>query len=86
MCAKCGPETWPSPALARPLHRRTERLGNAYGQHAVVPYPVRALPAAPVATPLRREELDEALVAGMVADVPAVTAVAASIAIILVEA
>lgn len=32
---------------------------NAYGQHAVAPYAVRALPAAPVATPLAWEELDD---------------------------
>lgn len=32
---------------------------NAYGQHAVAPYAVRPLPAAPVATPLRWEELDD---------------------------
>jgi bifunctional non-homologous end joining protein LigD len=32
---------------------------NAYGQHAVAPYAVRALPAAPVATPLRWDELDD---------------------------
>ncbi len=32
---------------------------NGYGQHAVAPYAVRALPAAPVATPLRWEELDD---------------------------
>jgi bifunctional non-homologous end joining protein LigD len=32
---------------------------NAYGQHAVAPYGVRALPTAPVATPLRWEELDD---------------------------
>lgn len=30
-----------------------------YGQHAVAPYAVRPLPQAPVATPLRWEELDE---------------------------
>jgi bifunctional non-homologous end joining protein LigD len=30
-----------------------------YGQHAVAPYAVRALPRAPVATPLRWEELDD---------------------------
>jgi bifunctional non-homologous end joining protein LigD len=30
---------------------------NAYAQHAVAPYAVRALPKAPVATPLRWEEL-----------------------------
>jgi bifunctional non-homologous end joining protein LigD len=33
---------------------------NAYGQHAVAPYAVRALPAAPVATPLAWAELEEA--------------------------
>ena len=33
---------------------------NAYGQHAVAPYGVRALPKAPVATPLRWPELDDA--------------------------
>jgi bifunctional non-homologous end joining protein LigD len=32
---------------------------NAYGQHAVAPYAVRPLPEAPVATPLRWEELDD---------------------------
>ena len=32
---------------------------NAYGQHAVAPYAVRALPIAPVATPLRWQELDD---------------------------
>ncbi len=30
-----------------------------YGQHAVAPYAVRPLPGAPVATPLRWEELDD---------------------------
>ena len=30
-----------------------------YGQHAVAPYAVRPLPSAPVATPLRWEELDD---------------------------
>ncbi len=30
-----------------------------YGQHAVAPYAVRPLPTAPVATPLRWEELDD---------------------------
>jgi bifunctional non-homologous end joining protein LigD len=30
-----------------------------YGQHAVAPYAVRALPGAPVATPLRWQELDD---------------------------
>jgi bifunctional non-homologous end joining protein LigD len=44
--------------------RRGERIfvdvaRNAYGQHAVAPYAVRALPAAPVATPLRWEELGD---------------------------
>lgn len=42
--------------------RRGERLyvdtqRNAYGQHAVAPYSVRALPGAPVATPLDWDEL-----------------------------
>lgn len=32
---------------------------NAYAQHAVAPYAVRALPKAPVATPLRWEELSD---------------------------
>ena len=32
---------------------------NAYAQHAVAPYGVRAKPDAPVATPLRWEELDD---------------------------
>jgi bifunctional non-homologous end joining protein LigD len=32
---------------------------NAYGQHAVAPYAVRPLPSAPVATPLRWEELED---------------------------
>jgi bifunctional non-homologous end joining protein LigD len=32
---------------------------NAYAQHAVAPYAVRALPKAPVATPLHWEELSD---------------------------
>lgn len=32
---------------------------NAYGQHGVAPYAVRALPGAPVATPLEWDELDD---------------------------
>jgi bifunctional non-homologous end joining protein LigD len=32
---------------------------NAYGQHAVAPYAVRALPSAPVAMPLRWDELSD---------------------------
>jgi len=44
--------------------RRGERIfvdvgRNAYGQHAVAPYAVRARPNAPVATPLRWEELGD---------------------------
>lgn len=44
--------------------RRGERIfvdvnRTAYGQHAVAPYAVRPLPIAPVATPLRWEELDD---------------------------
>lgn len=34
-----------------------DHLRNAYGQTAVAPYGVRALPQAPVAVPLRRDEL-----------------------------
>jgi len=34
-------------------------MRNGYAQHAVAPYAVRAKPAAPVATPLRWEELDD---------------------------
>lgn len=34
-----------------------DTLRNAYGQHAVAPYAVRALPGAPVATPLDWSEL-----------------------------
>jgi bifunctional non-homologous end joining protein LigD len=33
---------------------------NAYAQHGVAPYAVRAKPGAPVATPLHWEELDDA--------------------------
>lgn len=36
-------------------------LRNAYAQHAVAPYSVRPLPGAPVATPLRWEEVDAGL-------------------------
>jgi bifunctional non-homologous end joining protein LigD len=32
---------------------------NAYGQHAVAPYSVRALPGAPVAAPLQWSEIDD---------------------------
>jgi bifunctional non-homologous end joining protein LigD len=59
-------------AAADPAHlttafRKDERRGRIfldvartrYGQHAVAPYAVRALPGAPVATPLRWEELDD---------------------------
>jgi bifunctional non-homologous end joining protein LigD len=34
-------------------------LRNAYGQNSVAPYAVRALPGAPVATPLDWDELDD---------------------------
>lgn len=45
-------------------NRRGERIyidvaRNAYGQHSVAPYAVRGLEEAPVATPLRWEELDD---------------------------
>lgn len=36
-----------------------DAMRNGYAQHAVAPYAVRPLPGAPVATPLRWEELDE---------------------------
>ncbi|WP_217913963.1 non-homologous end-joining DNA ligase [Miltoncostaea marina] len=55
------------PARLTTAFRRAERgeriyvdVGrNRYGQHAVAPYAVRPLPGAPVATPLRWEELDD---------------------------
>ncbi|MEZ4703190.1 MAG: non-homologous end-joining DNA ligase [Rhodothermales bacterium] len=37
-----------------------DTLRNAYGQTAVAPFAVRALPKAPVATPLHWDELDDA--------------------------
>lgn len=45
-------------------NRRGERIfidvgRNGYAQHSVAPYSVRGLPGAPVATPLRWEELEE---------------------------
>lgn len=52
--------------LTTEFHRdkRGERIfidvnRTAYGQHAVAPYAVRPLPTAPVATPLRWEEVDD---------------------------
>jgi bifunctional non-homologous end joining protein LigD len=36
-----------------------DALRNGYAQHAVAPYSVRPLPGAPVATPLRWDELDD---------------------------
>jgi bifunctional non-homologous end joining protein LigD len=56
-----------NPAVLTVEHRlakRGERIyidvgRNAYGQHAVAPYSIRALPGAPVATPLYWEELDD---------------------------
>lgn len=53
-------------ALTVEFHRRErgDRIyvdvdRTRYGQHAVAPYAVRPLPAAPVATPLRWEELED---------------------------
>lgn len=54
------------PDLATLEHRKDRREGrifmdtlrNAYGQHAVPPYAVRAKPGAPVAVPLDWDELD----------------------------
>lgn len=60
-------------------HRKDQRAGrifldylrNAYAQTAVAPYAVRAKPAAPVATPLFWDELDETEPAGFtIATVP----------------
>jgi bifunctional non-homologous end joining protein LigD len=56
-----------SPKLLTAEFRREKRgarifvdIGrNAYAQHAVAPYAVRPRPGAPVATPLRWEELDD---------------------------
>jgi bifunctional non-homologous end joining protein LigD len=56
-----------NPGLATVEQRRDKRNGllyldvmrNAYAQLAVVPYSVRARPGAPVATPLRWDELDD---------------------------
>jgi bifunctional non-homologous end joining protein LigD len=36
-----------------------DTLRNAYAQHSIAPYSVRPLPGAPVATPLRWDELDD---------------------------
>jgi bifunctional non-homologous end joining protein LigD len=36
-----------------------DTLRNAYGQHSVAPYSPRPLPGAPVATPLRWDEVDD---------------------------
>jgi bifunctional non-homologous end joining protein LigD len=36
-----------------------DTYSNAYAQHAIAPYSVRALPTAPVATPLRWEEVED---------------------------
>ncbi|BAJ26378.1 hypothetical protein KSE_05320 [Kitasatospora setae KM-6054] len=55
------------PALLTTEARKAARRGrlyldvqrNAYGQNAVTPYAVRALPGAPVATPLAWDELDD---------------------------
>lgn len=55
------------PKLLTTAQRKADRGGriyvdlmrNAYGQSAVLPYSVRALPGAPVATPLDWEELEE---------------------------
>ena len=55
------------PELLTTEFRRERRGGrmfvdtgrNAYGQHGVAPYAVRALPNAPVATPLHWPELDD---------------------------
>lgn len=54
-----------NPSVLTVEHRLVRRAGrifvdvgrNAYGQHAVAPYAVRALPGAPVATPLHWDEL-----------------------------
>jgi bifunctional non-homologous end joining protein LigD len=50
--------------VAQRKHKRRGRIyldvmRNAYGQTSVMPYAVRALPGAPVATPLSLDELDD---------------------------
>ena len=51
----------PSSSTARSAASGSSWTSTAprYGQHAVAPYAVRPLPRAPVATPLRWEELDD---------------------------
>lgn len=54
------PETLTTEVRKDKRHGRifVDILRNAYAQHAVAPYSVRPLPGAPVATPLRWEEVD----------------------------
>lgn len=65
MAARLAEEHRDSLTVEQRKNKRAGRIyldvmRNAYGQTAVMPYSVRSLPGAPVATPLAREELNDA--------------------------